>query len=97
MPAQPARNEKENLNEIGNDGGNFDGDNDGRSFLIQDTIEHNMAQLSQDDDHAMPSDEKNQSSVAPLQRNNDEKTINDCFDKIENGVRLRTHFHEQPK
>eukprot|EP00957_Ditylum_brightwellii_P036116 2736083-Ditylum_brightwellii.AAC.1 len=54
-------------------------------FLIQDAIEHNMAQLSQEDDHDMPSDEENQSSVAPLQRNDDEKTINNCFDKIENG------------
>eukprot|EP00957_Ditylum_brightwellii_P189165 14399188-Ditylum_brightwellii.AAC.1 len=32
MPAQPARNEKENLIEIGN-GGNFDGDDDNGFFF----------------------------------------------------------------
>ena len=97
MPAQPSRNEKENMDEIGNGGGDFDGDDDDRSFLIQDAIEHNMDQISQEDDHAMPSDEENETSVAPLRRNDDEKTINDCFDKIENGVRPRTRFHEHPK
>ena len=66
MPAQPSRNEKENMHEIGNGGGDFDGDDDDCSFLIQDAIEHNMAQLSQEDDYAMPSDEENQTSVAPL-------------------------------
>eukprot|EP00957_Ditylum_brightwellii_P099616 7587813-Ditylum_brightwellii.AAC.1 len=59
MPAQPSRNEKENLNEIGNGGGDFDGNDGNRSFLIQDAIEHNMVQLSQEDDHAMPFDEEN--------------------------------------
>eukprot|EP00957_Ditylum_brightwellii_P034501 2616297-Ditylum_brightwellii.AAC.1 len=85
MPAQPARNEKENLNEIGNGNGNFDSEDDDCSFLIQDTIEHKMAQLLQENDHVKPSDEENQSSVTPLQRNDDEKTINDYFNKIENG------------
>eukprot|EP00957_Ditylum_brightwellii_P070252 5337231-Ditylum_brightwellii.AAC.1 len=97
MPAQPSRNEKENLNETGNGGGNFDSDDDDRSFLIQDAIEYNMAQLLQEDDHIMPSDEENKSSVMPLQRNDDEKTINNCFDKIKNGVRPQTCFHEHPK
>eukprot|EP00957_Ditylum_brightwellii_P197150 15020937-Ditylum_brightwellii.AAC.1 len=88
MLAQPARNEKENLIEIGNGSSNFDGDNDNSSFLIQDTIEHNMAQTLQENDHAMPSDEENQSSVGSLPRNGNEKTINDRFNKIKNGIRL---------
>eukprot|EP00957_Ditylum_brightwellii_P088255 6723471-Ditylum_brightwellii.AAC.1 len=97
MSAQPARNEKENLIEIRNGSGNVDGNNDDRSFLIQDTIEHNMAQLSQEEDHVMPSDEENQSSVATLPKNDDEKTISDCFDKIKSGFRPRTCFHEHAK
>eukprot|EP00957_Ditylum_brightwellii_P133814 10202908-Ditylum_brightwellii.AAC.1 len=53
--------------------------------------------MTTEDDYTMPSDEENQTSVAPLRRNGDEKTINNCFDKIENGVRLRTRFQEHPK
>eukprot|EP00957_Ditylum_brightwellii_P150664 11471586-Ditylum_brightwellii.AAC.1 len=58
MPTQPARNENENLIEIGNGGSNFDGNNYNSSFLIQDAIEHNMAQSLQGGDHGMPFDEK---------------------------------------
>eukprot|EP00957_Ditylum_brightwellii_P073064 5552526-Ditylum_brightwellii.AAC.1 len=46
MPAQLARNENKNLLGIGNGGSNLDGDDDDRSFLIQDAIEHSMAQFS---------------------------------------------------
>eukprot|EP00957_Ditylum_brightwellii_P115738 8828937-Ditylum_brightwellii.AAC.1 len=56
-----------------------------------------MVTMTTESDYAMPSDEENQTSVTPLQRNDNEKTINDCFNKIENGVRPQTCFHEHPK
>eukprot|EP00957_Ditylum_brightwellii_P119174 9090773-Ditylum_brightwellii.AAC.1 len=81
MPAQPARNENKNSVKIGNGGGDLDSDNDGRYFLIQDAIEHNMAQILQEDDHVMPSDDENQTSVEPLPRNANENITNKCLKK----------------
>eukprot|EP00957_Ditylum_brightwellii_P192583 14662396-Ditylum_brightwellii.AAC.1 len=66
-------------------------------LLIQDTIEHNMAQSLQEDDHVMPSKKENQYSVAPLPRNDNEKTINNCFNKVNHGIRPQTCFHEHTK
>eukprot|EP00957_Ditylum_brightwellii_P170268 12961417-Ditylum_brightwellii.AAC.1 len=79
-----------------------DADSDATNFnskmLAQpDTIEHNMAQSLQEYDHVMPFDEENQSSITPLPNNDDEKTINSCFDTIKNGARLQTCFHEHTK
>eukprot|EP00957_Ditylum_brightwellii_P091289 6951348-Ditylum_brightwellii.AAC.1 len=62
MLTQLARNENENMLEIGNGGGDLDGDNEDCPFLIQGAIEHNTAQSLQKDDHVMPSDDENQSS-----------------------------------
>eukprot|EP00957_Ditylum_brightwellii_P004605 350268-Ditylum_brightwellii.AAC.1 len=42
MTAQPPRNENENLVKIKNGGGNLNSDDDDHSFLIQETIEHNL-------------------------------------------------------
>eukprot|EP00957_Ditylum_brightwellii_P135965 10369178-Ditylum_brightwellii.AAC.1 len=68
MPAQPSRNEKGNMNEIGNGGSNFDGDDDDCSFLTQNAIEHNMAQLSREDDYAMPFDEENKTFCCAIEK-----------------------------
>eukprot|EP00957_Ditylum_brightwellii_P006111 462375-Ditylum_brightwellii.AAC.1 len=78
-------------------GSDADSDVDSDNTNYNNAIEHNMAQFLQEDDHVMPSDEENQSPVAPLQRNEDENTINDCFDKIKNGVRPQTRFHDHTK
>eukprot|EP00957_Ditylum_brightwellii_P132484 10103099-Ditylum_brightwellii.AAC.1 len=59
MPAHLARNENENSLGSGNGSSNLDSDNDNRSFLIQDAIEHNIAQSLQEDDHDMPSNDEN--------------------------------------
>eukprot|EP00957_Ditylum_brightwellii_P184714 14068710-Ditylum_brightwellii.AAC.1 len=58
MSAQSARNENENVLGIGNGGSNLDSDKDNSSFLIQGTIDHNMAQSLQEDYHTMPYDDK---------------------------------------
>eukprot|EP00957_Ditylum_brightwellii_P076087 5783695-Ditylum_brightwellii.AAC.1 len=50
-----------------------------------------------EDDYVMPSDDDNKLSVEPFPRNGSENTINDCFDKIKNGVMLQTPFHEHAK
>eukprot|EP00957_Ditylum_brightwellii_P083364 6337760-Ditylum_brightwellii.AAC.1 len=56
-----------------------------------------MVTMTTEDDHVMSSDEENQSSVVPLPRNDNEKTINDCSNKIKNGVMPQTCFHEDAK
>eukprot|EP00957_Ditylum_brightwellii_P172738 13149728-Ditylum_brightwellii.AAC.1 len=56
-----------------------------------------MDQSLQEDDHGMPSNEENQSSVELLLRNGSENTINDCFVKIKNGIMSQTPFHEHAK
>eukprot|EP00957_Ditylum_brightwellii_P197508 15048155-Ditylum_brightwellii.AAC.1 len=63
MSAQQPRNEIENMVEIKNSGGNTNVDSDELFFFIQDTIEHNLAQFSQDNEHIMPSDEEIESFV----------------------------------
>eukprot|EP00957_Ditylum_brightwellii_P056962 4317632-Ditylum_brightwellii.AAC.1 len=50
-----------------------------------------------EDDHVMLSDDENQSSAKSLPRNGSENTINNCFNKIKNGVMLQTCFHEHAK
>eukprot|EP00957_Ditylum_brightwellii_P165895 12630394-Ditylum_brightwellii.AAC.1 len=79
MLAQLANNENESLLKIGKGCGDLGIDDDDHSFLIQDAIEYKMAQFLQEDDHVMPSDDKNQSSVMQLPKNGSENTINKCF------------------
>eukprot|EP00957_Ditylum_brightwellii_P074553 5664751-Ditylum_brightwellii.AAC.1 len=51
-----------------------------------------MAQSSQDNDHIMPSDDENETSVKPLPRNEDEDTINGCFKEIKMVSCCKHHF-----
>eukprot|EP00957_Ditylum_brightwellii_P022531 1700143-Ditylum_brightwellii.AAC.1 len=83
MLTQPPRNENENENliKIGNGSSDLKSDDDNRSFLIQDAIEHSLVQSLQEDDHIMPFDDKNGTSVDPLPRNDYKNTINKCFKK----------------
>eukprot|EP00957_Ditylum_brightwellii_P000237 18449-Ditylum_brightwellii.AAC.1 len=77
MPTQSPRNENENSVKIGNGSGKLNGDNDSCSFIIQDAIEHNLAQSLQEEDDIICFDDNNESSVDPLPRNEHENTINE--------------------